>query len=226
MTESILIVEDDTSLNRRLQDVLGSRWMVEGVSSAAEARARLEEDHFDLLLLDLHLPDRNGLDLLEELEREGLVVRVIILTGHGDKSSAIEALRLHSLDFLTKPVEPQELVETVEKALAADPVVTASLEILLPRARRFLRAGKVQGAEAQLRAARMHHPDSPEVVNLLGVAAELRHDFTAAVELYNMAERLHPYPPARRNSERLVHRSWKGPGAGVQIDYGDGDDDG
>jgi ActR/RegA family two-component response regulator len=223
--ESILIVEDDPSLNRRLHEVLGSRWAVDGALSAAEASAKLEAEHFDLLLLDLHLPDRHGLELLEELEREGLVSRAIILTGHGDRNSAIEALRLHSLDFLTKPVDAEVLSAAVEKALAQDPVVTAPLDALLTRARRFLREGRIEGAESQLRAARMHQPDSPEIVNLLGVAAELRHDLTEAVDLYHLADSLRPYAPARRNSERLVFRSWQGPGHGVAIDFGLEDDE-
>jgi DNA-binding response OmpR family regulator len=225
--QKILVVEDDPALNRRLRGVLGARWAVDGALTAADALRRFQEDHFDLLVLDLHLPDRDGLDLLQELEAKGLVTRVVILTAHADLPNAIGALRLHSLDLLRKPVEPRVLVERVEKALAEGPVVAAPLETVLDRARRFLRAGRLDAATAELEAARGRWPESPAVVNLLGVAAELRHELSQASRLYHLAGELgRAYSPARRNAERLVFRSWKGPGAGAGIDFGDDDEDG
>lgn len=224
---NILVVEDDPALNRRIRSVLGARWTVAGALTAGDALRRLEEEHFDLVVLDLHLPDRDGLDLLQELEAEGLVTRVVILTAHGDLPSAVGALRLHSLDFLSKPVEPRVLVERIAAALAEEPVVTAPVETVLARARRFLRGGELDAALAELGAARKRWPESPAVVNLLGVAAELRHDFPQATDLYHLAGELgRPYLPARRNAERLVSRSWKGPGAGSGIDFGEDDEHG
>jgi DNA-binding response OmpR family regulator len=221
---SILVVEDDPTLNQRIQSVLAPRFSVAGALTAADARARLEADHFDLMLLDLHLPDRGGLELFEEAERDGLVGRAVILTGHGDLSTAIQAVRLRSLDYLNKPVDPDELIQRVERALAEAAPVVAPLETILARARRFLRADKIDGALAQLEAARGRYPESPEIVNLQGVAAELRHDLSAAAELYRRADSLErrSYGPARRNAERLASRSWQRSAGG--IDFGDQED--
>lgn len=221
MKQSILVVEDDPTLNQRIQSVLAPRFTVAGALTAADARARLEADHFDLMLLDLHLPDRGGLELFEEVERDGLVGRAVILTGHGDLSTAIQAVRLRSLDYLNKPVDPDRLIERVERALAEAAPVVAPLETILARARRFLRADKIDGALAELDAARRRYPDSPEIVNLQGVGAELLHDLGTATEHYRRADALGPrsYPPARRNAARLASRSWNPPQSGV--DFGD-----
>jgi DNA-binding response OmpR family regulator len=221
MNKHILVVEDDPTLNQRIQSVLAPRFGVAGALTAADARSKLEEDHYDLLLLDLRLPDRDGLELFAEAEREGLVGRAIVLTGHGDLSTAIQAVRLRSLDYLEKPMAPDVLLERVERALAEDAPIGATLDVVLARARRFLRAGKIDGAVAQLEAARRHYPDSPELLNLEGVAAEMRHDFAAATELYRRSDQLgrRSYPPARRNAERLASRSWQPTKA--KIDFGD-----
>ncbi len=106
---SLLVVEDERSLSKLWAMELGDLIEPTLAYSLAEARAKLKARAFDVILLDLHLPDGNGLDLLAEVVEHGDPSAVIVLTGHADLDSAIQALRLGAYDFLLKPCKIGEL---------------------------------------------------------------------------------------------------------------------
>src|SRR6185437_15763622 len=95
---SLLVVEDERSLAKLWVLELGDRVEATLAASLEEARGKLRGQAFDVILLDLHLPDGNGLDLLREMVARGDESAVIILTGNADLDSAIEALRLGASD--------------------------------------------------------------------------------------------------------------------------------
>jgi DNA-binding NtrC family response regulator len=106
---SLLVVEDERSLSKLWMMELGDLVEPTLADSLAEAREKLSRRSYDAILLDLHLPDGNGLDLLRELSARGDEAAVIILTGNADLDSAIAALRLGAYDFLLKPCKIAEL---------------------------------------------------------------------------------------------------------------------
>lgn len=118
MTPRILIIDDAEGVRRSLEDILGDDgYRVLGASTAAEAKASLARDAVDLVLLDLHLPDSDGLELLAELGREFDDLPVIVITGHGNIDSAVEATRLGAYDYLEKPLSLSRVLLTVRHAL-------------------------------------------------------------------------------------------------------------
>jgi PAS domain S-box-containing protein len=86
-------------------------------NSAREAIEFLNNNSFDLILLDLCLPDMNGYHVMDHISRQSLGALVIILTGNASEESAIEALRRGAYDYLKKPFEPEKLLTTVKNAL-------------------------------------------------------------------------------------------------------------
>lgn len=105
----VLIVEDDVSLRKRiLALLLQEDARVQAVASIAEARETAENVDFDQVLLDVNLPDGNGLDLLREqvFPEE---TPVVVMTAQGGMETALEALRYGAADYLTKPFDPFEL---------------------------------------------------------------------------------------------------------------------
>ncbi len=113
----ILVIEDDEALSEVLCDELRDHGhFVVPAPSVAVGIERLSELDFDVVLLDLILPDGSGIDVLRRVSQEGLATECIILTGYAEVSSAIEAMKLGAYDYLTKPARMDEIEVLVLKA--------------------------------------------------------------------------------------------------------------
>lgn len=117
LVPSILIVDDEETVRATFQDVLD----VEGhevvtARSFREARGKLTERRFDVALTDLLLPQESGLSLLRFAIAQDPDLSVVMVTGHPDLSTAVEALKQGAYDYITKPVTRQALVAAVERA--------------------------------------------------------------------------------------------------------------
>jgi len=109
--ESILIVEDTESLRKVLCSVLSSEgYQVTGTSSAEEGLECLAEHDFTLILSDLKLPNKSGLDFLKESKEINKLIPVVVMTAYGSIDIAVEAMKLGASDFITKPFDPDTLV--------------------------------------------------------------------------------------------------------------------
>ncbi len=114
----ILVVEDNASLREAIVEVLAGAHDARGAASAEEALALVERVTPELVLTDLRLPGRSGLDLLRELHARDPFVEVIVLTAFGTVEVAVEAMRAGAFDFLTKPVRMDHLAAKADQALA------------------------------------------------------------------------------------------------------------
>jgi two-component system, NtrC family, nitrogen regulation response regulator NtrX len=113
-SERILIVDDEAGIRSTLSGILEDEgYGVAAVGTAAEATARLGAEAFDAVLLDLWLPDRDGMELLSELREQP----VIVISGHASVDTAVKATRLGAYDFLEKPLSLSRVVVTVQNAL-------------------------------------------------------------------------------------------------------------
>lgn len=118
MNPYILIVDDEENLAFFLKSALENKnYAVETVGLLADARKVLQSKFPDLMLLDLNLPDGNGLDLYRFIKEKGLGIPTIVITAHGSVKSAIEALKLGVDDYVIKPFELDEILVNVEKQL-------------------------------------------------------------------------------------------------------------
>ncbi|NJA88370.1 sigma-54-dependent Fis family transcriptional regulator [Rhodocyclus tenuis] len=115
----ILIVDDEVGIRELLSEILAdeghSVWHAENASAARRIRA---EKRPDLVLLDIWMPDTDGVSLLKEWSASGLLTMpVVMMSGHGTIDTAVEATRIGATDFLEKPIALQKLLATVKKAL-------------------------------------------------------------------------------------------------------------
>jgi DNA-binding NtrC family response regulator len=114
---SLLVLEDDPSFGSVMEEELRARgYSVSRVTTVVDALSRLREGGLDVALLDLQLPDGSGLDVLREIGAEDLPVESLILTGHAEVPTALEAMRLGAYDYLSKPARLDELHVLVVKA--------------------------------------------------------------------------------------------------------------
>jgi DNA-binding NtrC family response regulator len=117
----ILVVDDEPEIRRLVQEVLeDEHYAVVTAENAAAARAAFRQRAPDLVLLDIWMPDTDGISLLKEWSQAGqLPAPVVMMSGHGTVETAVEATRLGAYDFIEKPVSLGKLLVTVKRALEA-----------------------------------------------------------------------------------------------------------
>jgi DNA-binding NtrC family response regulator len=118
MKGTVLIVDDEEQMRELLAVLLEAEgYTVHGVGNAAELRPLLDQDQPDLVLLDLRLPDADGLELLPDVKRRWPDTEVIVLTGHASIDAAVSAIRGGAYDFLEKPFDPKALTLILARAM-------------------------------------------------------------------------------------------------------------
>ena len=115
---TVLVVEDDPHVLLGCQQALALEDIPsEGVGSAEEALARIGEHFAGIVVSDIRLPGIDGLELLRQLKARDPSLPVVLITGHGDISMAVGAMRSGAYDFMEKPFSPERLVDVVRRAL-------------------------------------------------------------------------------------------------------------
>ena len=118
----ILVVDDEPDICDQVKEILEDEaYEVTTAATAAQAREARRARRPDLILLDIWMPDMDGISLLKEWsEGDHLPCPVIVMSGHGTVETAVEATRLGAYDFLEKPMSLNKLLLTVKRALEAD----------------------------------------------------------------------------------------------------------
>jgi two-component system, NtrC family, nitrogen regulation response regulator NtrX len=115
----ILVVDDEADIRELVRDILSEEgYTVEAAANAAEARAACAKQAPDLVLLDIWMPDTDGISLLREWQQtQSLTAPVVMMSGHGTVETAVEATRLGAIDYVEKPLSLAKLLRTVQRSL-------------------------------------------------------------------------------------------------------------
>ena len=115
---NILVVDDEKSITYLLSEVLRKNGhTVKEVSDGRHVPPALEATEFDLVVSDLHMKTKGGMEVLKSVKQKDASTEVLILTGHGTVATAVEAMKLGAFEYLTKPIDMEEFRLKVEKAL-------------------------------------------------------------------------------------------------------------
>jgi len=198
----IHVVDDDDSLRAALLRLIGAAgFEARGYASAGDFLLQPPPEGPGCLLLDLRMPGPSGVDLQAALQRQGIDLPVVFMTGYGDVASSVRAMKAGAVDFLTKPVERDALFDALHRALARDSAqrlvggeaqaLRARFESLRPREREVfdrIVAGRLnkQIADELGISERTVKMERAQVMAKLGVGS--------AAELGRLAERLHHLP--------------------------------
>ncbi len=130
----VLVVDDESDIRALIKDILSDEnYGVTVAANASDARAAREKHKFDLILLDIWMPDTDGITLLREWSDSGdMNCPVVIMSGHGTVDTAVEATRLGAFDFVEKPLSLAKLLRTVEAALESAGKQARAARSLLP----------------------------------------------------------------------------------------------
>ena len=117
----VFVVDDDDAVRNSLRLLLKSASLsTTAFASAQEFLAGWTTEQPGCLVLDVRMPGMSGLELQEELNRRGAIIPVIFISGHADVPMAVEAIQHGAFDFLQKPFGDQDLIDRIQRALAAD----------------------------------------------------------------------------------------------------------
>ncbi len=111
----ILVVEDQSSAREAMQFILVPKYKLQFAPDLKEARTQLNQKNFDIVMLDMELPDGVGLDLLKEIRQSNPNQEVIMVTAVSSVNTVVETMRLGASDYLTKPVDAKRLLKAIEK---------------------------------------------------------------------------------------------------------------
>ena len=209
----ILVVDDEPHIRMMFLAALeGPGRLVMPAPNGQAALDHLAQEKYDVVLLDLQMPGLGGMDVLEALRSRGDDVPVIVVTAHGSVPDAVKAMRLGAVDFLPKPVTPEQIRTAVDEVVArhepAAPVTTGSaFADDLVRAKRAINQRAFEEALVFLKQALSLNPDSAEAHNLYGVALECGGRPNEAKREYKAALKAdRHYAPAANNLRR--HSMW------------------
>lgn len=191
---NILVVDDEMGIRELLSEILGDEGhaitLAENAQQAREARAAATPD---LVLLDIWMPDTDGVTLLKEWQRDGLLTMpVIMMSGHATIDTAVEATRIGALNFLEKPIALQKLLKAVQQGLT--------------------RAQEV--ARAPMAAPRPIAPSAPPVMADAAIAAPSTPMFSAPGVQLGSGVGL-----GVGNGSRMVHAVSQGEGTGYTLSF-------
>ena len=130
----VLVVDDEADIRALISDILSDEgYGVTVAANAEEARSARSAEKFDLVLLDIWMPDTDGITLLREWSDAGdLSCPVVVMSGHGTVDTAVEATRLGAFDFVEKPLSLAKLLRTVEGALESSGAQAGKARSMLP----------------------------------------------------------------------------------------------
>ena len=186
---NILVVDDELGIRDLLWEILNDEGHnVEVAENAAQARAARLRERPDLVLLDIWMPDTDGVTLLKEWSSAGLLTMpVIMMSGHATIDTAVEATKIGALAFLEKPITLQKLLKAVEQGLArgsvrklAVPVIMQSNPVPLADAVASISAATPALADSSLQSRQSFMLDKP--------LRESRDEFEKAYFEYHLAK--------------------------------------
>ena len=209
MSSRILIVDDEPNvrLNYRITLELEGYEVFEA-GSAALALEELLQRSFAIAILDMRMPGMDGLQLLAKMREVGITVPAMIVTAYSDVPHAVKAMKLGAIDFLQKPLRPEDLRRIVAEILKRHapqkdhPAETYNSHIVA--AKRCLNFRSFAMARIHLVKALELNTKAVEAFNLAGVLAEMLEDLDKARRYYCHAIKLDKkYEPAQQNMRRL-----------------------
>ena len=119
MQVSVLLVDDEKDFVETLAERLETRgFKVSKAFSGDECLATIRKDHIDVVILDVLMPGKDGIETLREIKQTNPLIEIMMLTGHATIDTAIKGLHLGAYDYLNKPTETKDLVEKILRAYA------------------------------------------------------------------------------------------------------------
>jgi DNA-binding response OmpR family regulator len=209
MNERLLIVDDETNVRLNFRMTLETEgYEIFEARSGEQAVQLLAKHSFALAILDVRMPGMDGLELLANMRESGIKVPAMIVTAYSDVPHAVKAMKLGAIDFLQKPLRPEDfrniVAEIIKRHARPDDPPAETFSAHIVAAKRCINLRAFAKARLHLAKALELNAKSVDALNLAGVLAELLEDYDKAKKYYGRAVKLDKsYEPAQQNMRRL-----------------------
>ena len=215
MKKKILITDDEKNIRTTLNCCLATEdFEIETAANGEEALKMILEQkkNYDLILLDIKMPDMDGMEVLRKLRLSENKTNIIMMTAYGTIKEAVEAMKLNAIDFISKPFTPDQIRVMVKKVFLREELIEEKLETYedyIEYAKLNIIGRNFEKGENLLKIAIGKSINSPEAHNLLGVIAECKGKIGEAQKQYRAALALDSsYEPAASNLERITEMDY------------------
>lgn len=216
----ILIIDDEENIRLTVKTcLLGAGYEVQTAINGEDGLEQFATNPADLVLLDMKMPGKTGLDVLRELRQQSNV-SVIMITAFGNVEDAVSAMKLGAVDYLRKPFTPDQIRGIVAEVLERQslrPTAGEDYASLVQKAKGRIQNREFDEAKELLSQASTLEGAQPEAFNLLGVICEMDNRVHDAQKYYRAALALDPtYEPANANLERTAQFRYQR--AGIRLE--------
>lgn len=150
MTPRILIVDDERSIRRTLRDILEmEKYEVDEAEDGLTCLVKVKQEKYDVVILDIKMPKMDGMDVMDRLAEVAPDLPVIMISGHGDIDTAVEAVKKGAFDFISKPPDLNRLLITVRNAMDKSTLVVQK-KTLQKRIKKSAKATNIVGSSAEI----------------------------------------------------------------------------
>ncbi|OFZ87337.1 MAG: Fis family transcriptional regulator [Betaproteobacteria bacterium RBG_16_64_18] len=202
MNARILVVDDEEIVTRSCLRILGDgEYQVEAVQDGLEALRRIEENHYDVLILDIMMPIMDGLEVLRRVKEAHPDIDVIMVTGLSQIDTAVRSMKLGAFDYLPKPFDPDELKLVVHRALERRQLLRENVDLRSEVSSKY-RFENIIGSSPQMQSAyRLVAKCAPtsSTVMLTGESGTGKELIARAIH-YNSLRKDKPFVPVDCNS--------------------------
>jgi len=168
---TIFIVEDDARVRAPLEKILQRKhYRSLSFESAHQFLDYYQSDLPGCLLLDINMPDMNGLELQHELAKRNCTIPIVFITGCGDVSMTVQALKAGAVDFIEKPYRIDTLINSIDQALLKDQQTRATIEHINHYKKRFVSLTEREYEVLEILVSRAGNASSKDIARQLGIS--------------------------------------------------------
>lgn len=209
MNKKVLIVDDEKNIRNTLSAYLSNlNFKLDLASNGDEALKQIQENDYDLILLDIKMHGLTGIQVLREMRKLGKKDKVIMMTAYGTIENAVESMKLGAVDFINKPFTLETLEEAIKNSMGRQNLVESEIKDYkdyVEYGKKCILEKDYLKAKEYLKKAVAENLESGEPQNLLGILYEYEGDIASAAKHYRAALDLEPtYKPAQDNLERVT----------------------
>lgn len=202
--KKILVVDDETNIRNLIKNILGNEYQISTATNGIEALEVLKNEEFDLIILDINMPQMDGVEFMKQLRKQNISTPVIVASAFSDPEKLIKVFKLGASDFVIKPFSSDQILETVHKTFETEQKKEKDISELIKKSKQFINIGNLTKAKENILELLKILPSSPIPHFLYGIVLEKEHKLEEAKKHFQASLIFDPsYEPARKKLKNI-----------------------